>query len=582
MRNSFLIAGLCLVFVPLLGCGPAEPVPGPCVPVELKNADLAGGKILPAGTCYLVKTDLSVADGTLVAEKGVQLFFSTNIGLSVTANGRLKINGTAAAPVLFTGADAAVKWKGVRVDGSQGVDNNWAFFEIVNAGSEKWTGAAYSDAALYFTGSAGVVADHLTVRGSVSHGIMMFENVTNTFTNLTLAGNLTPAYVHPQVVDQLPASTTFESNTNPYVRVVFGNNDAVAGAHTWPAFTYKMEDRSFINGNLTLAPGATLKFTQNASLSVNLGATLTAEGTAAGPITFTRADTGLWKGIEIESGTAGAPGASFAFCVIEYAASENWSGNAESKAALYLEANSAARITDSTFRNNDRYAVWASERAALPGFARNTFTDNARVMLLHPDRVGELGAGNTFTGNTVNGIHLVFGNNDGVTAPATWKNQAVPFLVRDRFFVRAALQLDPGITFQLAQDVGIIVQMAGSLSANGTAAQQITFEGQSADVTGFWQGLRFESNLPANNLTYTTVRHAGSTQWTGDAESDAALYVAGNAQLNLTNATVGPNGGHGVFREAASSALNCTAATFTSNVKGAVWDDDNAVVVPGC
>lgn len=580
MRASSAIPCLFLVATLFLACGPAQTTP--CVAQELKSADLAGGKTLPAGSCYLVKTNLSLSNGTLVAEKGVLISFSTDVGLSVTGAGRLKINGTSDAPVRFTGADPAVKWKGVRLDDSQGADNTWAWFEISNAGSEKWTGAAWSSAALFLDGSSGVVADHLTVRSSASHGLLMTAAVTNTFTNLTLAGNLTPAYVHPQVVDQLPADTTFEANTTPSVRVVFGNNDGVEGTHTWPAFTYQMEDRSFVKGALTLAPGATLKFAQNASLVVETAATLTAQGTAAAPITFTRADTGLWKGLSVGGGSAGAPSVRLAFCVIEYAAGENWSGNAESKAALYLEAAAAAQVTDTTFRNNERYAVWASGRAALPGFGRNTFTDNGRVMLLHPDRVGDLGVGNTFTGNTINGLHLVSGNNDAVTAPATWKDQGVPLLVRDRFFVNAALQLDPGVTLQFAQNASLEVATTGSLSANGTATAKVTFEGQSADAAGFWKGLRFQSNLPANVLTQTIVRHAGSARWTGDSESDAALYLDASAQLTLSNVTVGPNGGYGVFREAASSNLTCTAAAFSSNVKGAVYDDDNAVTVPGC
>lgn len=545
-------------------------------PLELKNADIKGGKVLPANTCYRVNENLSLSDGTLVLEEGVVLQFGTGNSIRVQSGGQLRMNGTCPHRVRLTSQDPVATWKGVSMDGTQGSDNLWTYAHVDRGGSDNWTGAAYSGAGVYVTDNTTVKMDYVTISGSKSHGLVALGGSDFTFEHGTFEGNVHPAYLHPDVVDRIPADTVMKDNENQYYRVVFGNNDKVTGDKTWAAHPYRIEDRFFIDGNLTIAAGAKLEFAQDVSVIVNAGGTLTAKGTSEKPVSLVGAATtaGFWQGIELKSGGVGSPptiGATFDHVVLADAGGKNWNGNGESKAALFMQDTSAAAITNTTFKNSAYYGVWASMNARLPGFANNTFDSSARTMLLYPDRVGELGTNNTFSSMTDDTIHVVFGNNDRVSVAASWKNQGVAYKVLDRFFVEAPLTIEEGVTIQFPQDQGMIVKDMGALTVNGTAANPVVLRGQNEVNTGFWQGIHIQTNNPANKIQNATIAHAGVKGWNGGAESDAAIFLDDNTQITLTDVTLGPGGGYGVHLAGLGSTIGCSNVMFGTLVKGNIW-----------
>lgn len=555
---------------------------------ELTSALIAGGKVLEAGTCWEVKQDLSLTDGTLDVREGVQVVFATGRRLSLRNAGRMKVTGTAEKPVYFGSADPLVRWQGISLDDSQGVDNTWSHLRVENAGSGKWSGAQYSGAAVYLTGTTTLSMEHVTIAGSASHGLLAFGEVTFTLANGVFEKNDTPAYLHPETAHGLGGETQFVDNANEYVRVSFANTDTVKSEQTWNALSvpYRIEQRTAIEGKLTLAEGATLEMAQDVSLRVRSSGSLTAVGSTDAPILFRGASAGTrgyWQGIEIAAGgnTPGY-GATLDHCRIEDAGSDNWSGAAASLAALYMESASSARITNTTFENSGGYGIWASANARIEGFAKNRFTKNARVALLHPERIGELEADNRVDDNDDDAIEFARSNTDRVSTDASWKNLGVRYRALNRYTVEAALTLEAGVSVEHAQDVGLIVANTGSLTSLGTPEQPVTLSGQNANATGYWMGVRINSNDPKNTLNHTTVSHAGSARWTGDAESSAAIYLSGGAQVSLDTVNLGPGGGYGVFLEAASSQLSCTSVSFETLASGAVFDDDANATLPAC
>ena len=546
--------------------------------VALTNADIRGGTTLTAGTCYLVSENLSLSDGTVVAQAGVVVKFATGISFHVKTGGRLQLNGTATNPVSFTSQDSVGTWRGIRFTDSQSADNTWSYAVIDRAGDDEWTGASYSAAAVYLEGQTTIAMDHVTISNSQSKGLIAFDEVDLTFSAGTFDGNETPAHLHPQVANAIDADAVFNSNTNDYIRLVFGNNDKVKGTQSWPPHRYQISDRFFVEGDLTIEAGAELSFTQDVSMIVQSSGSLTAVGSADSPITFKGAVStrGHWQGIELRSGGTGDPvtiGATLDHCVISDAGGRPFSGNSESQAALYLQDTSAAKITNTTFTNSERYGIWAGNNARLPDFGDNTFSNNARAMILHPDRVGELAGSSSISGNDEEGVYVVFGNNDRVTVAATWKNLNVPYVIRDRFFVDAALTIAAGTTVHFPQEQGMIVRDDGSLTTEGTATEPVVFRGQNEVSAGYWQGLRIQSNDAANKLTHTSLLHAGAKRWTGDGESDAAIHVDSGAQITLDNVTFGPGGGYALYLAEADSALSCTAVSFGTLIKGNIWMD---------
>jgi hypothetical protein len=320
-----------------------------------------------------------------------------------------------------------------------------------------------------------------------------------------------------------------------------------------------------------------LEMAQDVAFRVSVDGTLDAIGTEDDPIVFRGASAGTrgyWQGIDVKSGGNDVPnsyGATFEHCQIEDAGSDNWSGNSESIAALYLQDTSAALITNTTFENSGRYGLWASGNARIDGFSDNTFTGNARTMILHPDRVGEMAGTSTIDGNDDDGIWIVFGNGDRVSVDATWHDLGVPYRVRTRFYVEAALTLEAGVTLSYTQGVSTIIEEEGSITANGTSDDPVVFTGENEVATGYWQGLRFKSNDAANDLTYTTISYAGSDGFTGNVESLTAIYIDSGAQVTLTNVTLGPGGGYGLFLTANDSAVSCTSVSFDTLDRGNVY-----------
>ncbi len=560
--------------------------------VELTNDDISGGTVLEAGSCWLVNEALTLSDGTVDVREGVSIEFATGTSFRINTGGRLEMTGTAAEPVHLTTSDPLVTWKGIQMNDSQGTDNAWQYVVIENAGSEQWTGATYSAAAVFLDGTTTLSMDQVTIRNSAGHGLLAFDETDFSFTNGTFDGNDTPAYLHPQVVSSLGGETVFTGNTQSHVRVVFTNTNAVTGTHTWPelAVPYRVEDRFFINGDLTISDGTVVEVAQDVAIIVETGASLTAVGSAAKGILLrgsSAGSRGFWKGIEVESGGTGAPlqyGATLDFVEIADAGSSQWDGDTESTAALFLRDASAALITNSTFTNSGGYGLFASVNARLDGFNGNSFGGNARAMYLHPDRVGELAGTSTVSGNDEDRIHVVFGNTDRVSVAATWKDLGVPYEITDRFYVNADLILEAGVVLEFAQDKELIVE-GGSLTANGTSNDPVVLTGVNA-VTPYWKGIEIETNSASNALSHTLIENTGSTLWTGDAESDAAIYLDDGAQVTLDNVEIGPGNGYGVFLADATSTLSCTSVTFTSLQDGDVWDDDAngglGAVLVGC
>ena len=251
------------------GGGGTETLPDCDARAVLTDADFVGGLVLAAGTCWSVEQSLRLSDGTVTVEEGVSIHFATTTSIDVGSGGTLRLAGTEAAPIELGTSDPAIAWTGVRLQDSQGTANQWDHVRIDNAGGDNWNGADYSDAAVFVAGTSTLAMDHVFIRDSRGHGLILNQpDVDVSFTNGAFERNDTPAYVHPEVAHAIGAETRFEGNTNPWVRVVFSNNDTVESSRTWAAIgvPWRVEDRFFVGDELTLAPGATVEMAQGASL----------------------------------------------------------------------------------------------------------------------------------------------------------------------------------------------------------------------------------------------------------------------------------------------------------------------------
>jgi len=524
----------------------------------LTAAAVTSGGTLPEDTCYVATSPLSVSDGTLTVEPGVQISFGTSASLSIGSNGRLNAMGTMDKGITFTSTDALGMWRGIRFDGSRSADNVLHYVTIENGGSGGWSGATQSASALLLEGNTLVDIQQSTIRGSASRGITLYGEAEMTFVENTLELNAVPAWMHPNTVGFLDAASSFDGNTDDVVRVGFGNNDRVSTAQTWTdvGVPLELQDRMFIEAPLTLDPGVALEARAGVALILREGGTLSAVGTDVAPITFRGSEDapGAWKGLQIQTQSTDNV---FDYVVFENGGSDAWTGLGDSRAMVYLDGNSKAVFTNTTFRGSDHYGLWVPAGGDISGFDANTFDGNVRAAIVHPNRAGALAANTIFTDNAEQSVRVTFGNNDAVEASQTWSALAVPYQVMDRTFIQAPLTIDAGAVVEFTQGANFIVNEDGALTAIGEAGNTIVFRGREA-LAGYWKGIEFATFTAANQLTYVELSHAGSDGWFGGANANATLNVDADGSLALANVTIRLTEGYAAIVRNGGS-LSCTA-----------------------
>jgi hypothetical protein len=168
---------------------------------------------------------------------------------------------------------------------------------------------------------------------------------------------------------------------------------------------------------------------------------------------------------------------------------------------------------------------------------------------------------------------------DTIAAPITLSPAScTSYTVTKTLDVTAALVVQPGTTLRFAANAGLQIEATGSLNATGTVALPISFTGVTA-TTGFWRGLAFRSNDPANRLVYASISFAGSQEFCCDyfeAASQKGAIILGGAtlgspvQVTISNTSVSGSGGYGVYLFETGSLPGFASNTFKGNTQAAV------------
>jgi hypothetical protein len=230
------------------------------------------------------------------------------------------------------------------------------------------------------------------------------------------------------------------------------------------------------NATLTIKPGCTVRFRSGTELYCGYGdpGAIVAEGTADSVITFTSDVTppspGDWQSVGVFDEAVSTT--RFRHCVFEYGGKELGWG------ALHVQ-NFSLRFTDCVIRNSLNYGVRLHGEGRFSEFQNNTVTTSGRYPVYAPcEAAGTFGPGNTFTGNTNDGI-LVRGGT--ITTTTNWRNHGVPYVIEDDIAVgddanNPVLTIAPGTTVQLRSGVEFYCGYGnpGGIIADGTGGQ-ITF-----------------------------------------------------------------------------------------------------------
>ncbi len=347
---------------------------------------------------------------------------------------------------------------------------------------------------------------------------------------------------------------------------------------TWTSdYLHIVEDDVYVEGTgsatLTIEAGTFVVFDSHCFIYVGYydPGCLRAVGTASDKISFS-ANTpsptkGFWGGIYFGDQAYDYDGNPATGCIMDYC-NVAWagydSGWGRGDGAILVEGagtGPSVRISNCSISNSLAHGILMADGGMFgTGSSGNTITGcNTYPVGIDANEAGTLHAG-TYTGNTIDAIEI--DSYWPVDTTATWANPTVPYVITYSLYVEGAgmpvLTIQPGTTLKFDSDCYLLVGYndVGTLIANGSAGQEITFTANSPSPTkGFWVGVYFDEYStdyvnPSTGcqMDYCIVQWAGGDS--GWGEGDGAIIAEGGGNgpsVLVSNCTITSSLTHGIL-----------------------------------
>lgn len=327
---------------------------------------------------------------------------------------------------------------------------------------------------------------------------------------------------------------------------------------------------------VTVEPGTTITFGENANFIMRTGARLNAVGTEDEPIVFTgQNDTrSFWGGVKfiatqstenqldwvtIENGGRAAGDSGAANAALDL---NDWGGPVQ------------VSVTNSTFTGSEGFGVRLGDESEFSEFTGNTVTGNGKTARVTKRSAQFLDDDNEMTGNDEDVIDMDGG---GLVVESTW-----PMISGNEYFIidavtisgqdenEGALTIEAGVTARFEENTHLLAARGGTLRAEGTADAPIVLAGNEA-IAGYWGGVGFITTQSTSNvLRHVTVADAGGQGfggWAGFAEP-AAISLnnwGGPVVVSIADVTVSNSNSNGIFVRENAADINiddCSNLTF--------------------
>ena len=320
--------------------------------------------------------------------------FIPDVSTVGSADGALNMIGTAANPITLEGATATQgAWAGIAI-ASGNASNQWKYVTVRDAGAGQYNSGLYLDNSN--DKNMQVSITNCSFINNSGYGIWDYDNkytyptsIFSAFQNNTFTGNSKSALkVRVGEAGSLDAASSYINNGQKYIEVtalnILINNITLQNIEV----PYLIDNTVSLNQKMTIMPGATLEFAQDAGLYIsylNAAGSIIANGTATSPIKFigfTQNVKGYWFGIELDNTDTQL---SFNYCAIDGAGSiPSGSGCAAAlKTALNFGGNCGGFasanygngvVTNCTITNSGGYGL--SYRSGHVTSSGNTFLGN--------------------------------------------------------------------------------------------------------------------------------------------------------------------------------------------------------------
>jgi hypothetical protein len=359
------ITGLLIICVLMFSCKD-EPV-GPAGETFEIEEDITQITFWKTGSIYHVKDVIRVS-ANLTIEPGTIVKFADGARLDIAywegETATLIARGTPDKPIVFTSASpmpAAGDHNGINLyAGARNCEFEFCVFEY-GGKSDYYYGSLYIEDAL-------VKVNNCTFRDAKNDAVkVMGDGGFSSFTNNTFENiQKNPLSIYHHSAHTIGTGNSFNASPG-YGIFIDGTNDDFnkPGNYTWLAHDapYVVGGRlrlgSDVNSvNLTIEPGAVLKFVAGAGVEVaywdGFYAKLIAEGTPQAPVIFTSnrpvPGKGDWEKLTFYSGSTGS---SFKHCEILYAGSDEYYG----ALSLYDSGDNSVTIENSRIAWSKSHAI---------------------------------------------------------------------------------------------------------------------------------------------------------------------------------------------------------------------------------
>lgn len=572
MRMGWRIAVIIVLFAGLLPSGQARAA-GP----TFHSGTLSASETWHAAdNPHILTGPVTVPSGiTVTIAPGAVVQGNAHAGplhtLLIQNGGVVIAEGTAAAPIVFTNNPGSTpRWAGIFV--AAGGRLRLAHCTITTGGS---------GGSVLATSSGDVQIRSCTIQGNTGPGIAIRGSGLNPLMEDTAFLNNSG-----DAVSITEVSTSSGYGNNPTLRRLSfsgnGTNGVVIGSGQLTVQDVTLDGSSFAGGafylgnvivpggrTLALAPGTAARFSAGAGVTVYAGGAFRAEGTASAPISVTSVITSptqndLWGSIVIQPGGQ----LRLAHCDLRYGGS---SGN-----SVVQIQSSDAQMRSCQVRDtgvNEAHGV-----VAING-------DSIEPMLDGVTLSGGLGYGLEVTGYhmttqptlrnltlTGNGANAMYLSGGGMQRDVTLDGAALngaPIVLSGQVDVRPGrtLTVTPGTDLRMANTSNnwIVVRGGGRLIAEGTETHPLSFD-RWDPAAAQWGGITVEQGGFAR-FSHCAIRHGGAY--------DAALRVAGPADVRLFNCQIEANTRVGIKLDGQTNATQLDRVTFARNPVAAIQQSDH-------
>jgi len=268
-------------------------------PVTSVAEDVTSPTTWSAGTIEVCE-DITIS-AALTIEPGTTLEMCAGASLTVTETGSFNAVGTASQPIIIKGeVETAGYWEGLNISSNN--PNNRLEYVTISDGGTYW---GWNYALVNLDGSAQVSIKNSTFSNADQVAVYAEQSVSiSEFSNNTFANNGTIGLaIHANHIGSLDEASNYnDGNTEAYIHVIDGD---VNSNETWKKTNtpYLFLSTVYVNGGLTINPGAELLFEAGNGIEVNESGWMSAVGTAGENIRMEGryASPGYWSGVRIGS-----------------------------------------------------------------------------------------------------------------------------------------------------------------------------------------------------------------------------------------------------------------------------------------